>query len=123
MAWQLAVPGTHTVTVTNAPLTYPTGAPFAPGGPESTPMPTTFAPSGGVMRLFPAFAPSLPPPQAAAIKDSTAVRTLRTRGSVIESRLLERQRGPARGHKPAPGTHAGARSSRSPGVSFGGSAA
>jgi len=32
MAWQLAVPGTQTVTVTNAPLTYPTGAPPEPRG-------------------------------------------------------------------------------------------
>src|SRR6266478_3299357 len=105
MVWQLAVPGTQTVTVTNAPLTYPTGAPPEPRGPESTTMATTFAPSGGAMRLFPAFAPPLPSPQrAAAITDSTEARTLRT--SVIESRLPERQRGPARGRKPAPGTHA-----------------
>src|ERR1700730_10999039 len=101
MAWQLAVPGTQTVTVTNAPLTYPTGDPAEPRGPESTTMATTFAPSGGAMRLFPAFALSLPPPQpAAAIMDSSEVRTLRTRGSVIESRLPERLRGPAWGHTP-----------------------
>src|SRR5882762_2736592 len=121
MAWQLAVPGMHTVTVTNAPLTYPTGAPFAPRGPESTTIGTTFAPSGGAMPLFPALAPSLPPQPATAIMDSTAVRTRRSRGDVIESRLRQPQRGPAREHRPAPGTHAGAHSSRSPGVSFGSS--
>src|SRR5439155_18356945 len=115
MAWQSAVPGTHTVTVTNAPLTYPTGAPFEPRGPESTTMATTFTPSGGAMRLFPAFAPSLPSPQpAAAIMQSTGLRTLRTRDSLIESRVPERQRGPARGHRPSPGTHGDARSPRSP---------
>src|SRR6266850_7725852 len=117
MAWQLAVPGTQTVTMTNAPLTYPTGAPAEPRGPESSTMATTFAPSGGAMRLFPEFAPSLPPPQpAAAIVDSAEARTLRARRAVIESHPPECRRGPARGHRPAPGTHAGARSSRSPGV-------
>src|SRR5882672_9521997 len=91
MSWQLLVPGTQTVTVANAPFTYPTGLPLAPVGPGSTNTATTLPPFGGVMPLFPGF--PLPPvsfPQPAATRIVKAgMRNLRTAAPLLDVRGLD----------------------------------
>src|SRR3954470_4888611 len=81
MFWQLPVPGTQTVTVTNTPFTYPTGDPPEPVGPRSTTILATL-PAAEAMVFPPGSAlPPLPslPQLAAANAETMQTRGLRTR--------------------------------------------
>jgi hypothetical protein len=63
MDWQVVVPGTHTLTVTNKPFVAGAVAWIA-AGPGSTTMAATLLPVGGVIEFPPAEELLLPPPQA-----------------------------------------------------------